>query len=121
MRKELFSKSDSDSGLNLIVISYFDRIYEDGYFIRMLELFSKGVTMSTDGAYCHLPNMDSLDESEHFEGVEFAIGYPPLEEDTVIVSKEICYKYVQLASERYIKLHPDKASLVNQILSGVLY
>lgn len=119
MKKELFTKSDLDLGLNLIVSSYFDRIYEDGYFIRMLELFSKGVTMSTDGAYCHFPDMDSFDESEHFEGVEFAIGYPPLEADTVIVSKETCYKYVRLACERYIKLHPEDEIYMREILSKI--
>ena len=38
MRKELFSQQDVDNGLNLVVISYFDRMYEDGKFLDTLEL-----------------------------------------------------------------------------------
>ena len=77
MRKELFTQQDVDNGLNLIIVSYFDRMYEDGDFIRAIELFANGGALNTDGAYCNFPDMDSYDESEHFEGVEFAMGYPP--------------------------------------------
>ncbi|MBX8462819.1 ribonuclease toxin immunity protein CdiI [Enterobacter sp. RIT637] len=117
MKKELFTQQDIDGGLNLIVVSYFDRVYEDGDFIEALELFSKGGALNKDGAYCNFPDMDSYDESEHFEGVEFAMGYPPSEADAVIVSKETCYHYIRLACEKYLKLNPEDTDKINSLLA----
>ncbi|MCU3987157.1 ribonuclease toxin immunity protein CdiI [Enterobacter mori] len=117
MKKELFTQQDIDGGLNLIVVSYFDRVYEDGDFIEALELFSKGGSLNKDGAYCNFPDMDSYDESEHFEGVEFAMGYPPSEADAVIVSKETCYHYIRLACEKYLKLNPEDTDKINSLLA----
>jgi len=34
MKKELFSQDDVDSGLNVVVVSYFDRMYEDNKFLK---------------------------------------------------------------------------------------
>ena len=117
MEKELFSQSDVDLGLNLIIVSYFDRMYEDGKFLEAVELLSKKWTLNVDGAYCNFPDMNSYDESEHFEGVEFAIGYPPTEEDTIIVGEETCYHYVKLACEKYLKLHPEDTDKVHELLA----
>ena len=117
MIKELFTQQDVDDGLNLIVVSYFDRMYEDGDFIETIELFSSGGSLNKDGAYCNFPDMNSYDESEHFEGVEFAVGYPPSEVESVIVSEETCYHYVRLACERYLKFHPEDTEKVNSLLS----
>ncbi|MCC8380935.1 ribonuclease toxin immunity protein CdiI [Xenorhabdus sp. PB30.3] len=119
MKKELFSQFDMGLGLDLIIVSYFERMYEDGKFLDAIELLSKKWTLSVDGAYCNFPDMDSYDETEHFEGVEFAIGYPPTEEDTVIVTEETCYHYVRLACEKYLKLHPEDIDKVNTLLSKI--
>ncbi|MBG3014628.1 MULTISPECIES: ribonuclease toxin immunity protein CdiI [Proteus] len=117
MIKELFNQHDIDNGVNIIVASYFDRMYEDGDFLKAIELLSQRGALNTDGAYCHFPDMDNYDETEHFEGVEFAIGYPPTEEDTVIVTEETCYHYVRLACEKYLKLHPEAQTSINNLLS----
>lgn len=116
MKKELFTQDDIHNGLNLIIVSYFDRMYEDGDFIEALVLFSKGGSLNKDGSYCNLPDMNSFDESEHFEGVEFAFGYPPSEAETIIVSEETCYQYVRLACEKYLKLHPEDTQKVSSLL-----
>lgn len=70
-----------------------------------------------DGVYCFFPDMNSYDGSEQFEGVEFAVGCPPSEADTINVSEEICYHYVRLACERYLKIHPEDAKKVNSLLA----
>lgn len=119
MIKELFNQQDVDDGLNLVVVSYFDRMYEDGKFLEVLEFLSKKKTLNVDGAYCNFPDMDSYDEGEHFEGVEFAVGYPPSEADTVIVSEKTCYHYVRLACEKYLKLHPEDMEKVNELLAKI--
>ncbi|MEG5407214.1 ribonuclease toxin immunity protein CdiI, partial [Enterobacter roggenkampii] len=34
-----------------------------------------------------------------------------------IVSEEICYHYVRLASEKYLRLHPEDTEKVNSLLA----
>ncbi|WP_434778935.1 ribonuclease toxin immunity protein CdiI [Neisseria sp. Ec49-e6-T10] len=60
--------------------------------------------------------MNSYDEEEHFEGVQFSIGYPPTDEDEIIVSEETCYHYVKLACEKYLKFHPEDKKIINELL-----
>ncbi|WP_019211914.1 ribonuclease toxin immunity protein CdiI [Yersinia massiliensis] len=117
MRQELFSQQDVDDGLNLIIVSYFDRMYEDGKLLEAIDLLSRRWTLNVDGAYCNFPDMNSYDESEHFEGVEFAVGYPPSEADAVIVSEETCYHYIRLACERFLKLHPEDSEKIKSLLA----
>ncbi|MBK5073445.1 ribonuclease toxin immunity protein CdiI [Budviciaceae bacterium CWB-B4] len=119
MRGELFNQHDVDSGLNLIVVSYFDRMYSDNRFLDVIENIIKKHGFNTDGAYCNFPDMDSYYEEEHFEGVEFAIGYPPEEDEIVIVSEEVCFKYVRLACEKYLQLHPEDTDKVNTLLAKI--
>ncbi|WP_391592670.1 ribonuclease toxin immunity protein CdiI [Yersinia aleksiciae] len=47
-------------------------------------------------------------------------GYPPEEDDTVIVSEETCFEYVRLACEKYLQLHPEDTNKVNTLLSQLL-
>lgn len=116
MQNELFNQSDIDAGLNIIIISYFDRMYEDGDFIKAIELLTEKVASNKDGAYCSFGDMDSYYEEFHFNGVEFAMGYPSSEAEEFIVSEEECYKYVRLACERYIKFHPENTKIINNLL-----
>lgn len=95
-----------------MVVSYFDRMYEGNKFLEAIELLSKRWTLNVDGAYCNFPDMHSFDESEHFEGVEFAVGYPPSEAETVIVSEESLYHYIRLACERFVDLHPEESEKI---------
>ncbi|WP_353605272.1 ribonuclease toxin immunity protein CdiI [Enterobacter cancerogenus] len=117
MSKNLFDMSDVDSGLNEIVVGYFNIMSSSRNFLEVIEHIVGQVGFNTDGAYCNFPDMNSFDESEHFEGVEFAVGYPPSEAETVIVSEEACYQYVRLACERYLKLHPADTQKVNSLLA----
>lgn len=117
MKKELFSQQDIDDGLDLIIVSYFDRMYGDGKFLDAIDLLSRKWTLNVDGAYCHFPDMNSYDESEHFDGVEFAIGYPPSDAESVIVSEDVCYQYVRLACEKYLKLHPEDVEKIKDLLT----
>lgn len=115
--KNLFDMSDVDSGLNEIVVGYFNIMSSSRNFLEVIEHIVGQVGFNTDGAYCNFPDMNSFDESEHFEGVEFAVGYPPSEAETVIVSELACYQYVLLACERYLKLHPADIQKVNSLLA----
>ncbi|MFP3523291.1 ribonuclease toxin immunity protein CdiI [Pantoea sp. SIMBA_072] len=119
MNKELFGQPYHDDDPVWVVKAYFDRMYNDGGFLRAIELLMIKGALNKDGAYCHFPDMNSYDEEDHFEGVEFAYGYPPEEDDTVIVSEETCYQYVRLACEKYLHLHPEYTDKVNELLAKI--
>ena len=96
--------------------SYFDLTYNDDHFLDAVENIVSKESYILDGIYCNFPDMNSYDKEEHFQGVQFAIGYPPTDEDIVNVSEETCYHYVRLACERYLKLHPEDMDKVNSLL-----
>ncbi|QJW53511.1 hypothetical protein HL670_00367 [Serratia plymuthica] len=115
--KFLFDLPYIKSDHYLVIKSYFDLMYNDDLFLNAVESIIKKHSFMRDGVYCFFPDMNSYDESEHFEGVEFAVGYPPSEADTINVSEEICYHYVRLACERYLKIYPEDAEKVNSLLA----
>lgn len=117
MNNKLFKNIDCIT--NGVITTYFDIMYSDARLLEAISYLIKKIGFSTDGAYCHFPDMNSYDEDEHFEGVQFAVGYPPTDEDTVTVSEETCYQYVRLACEKYLKLHPEDTDKVNELLSRV--
>ncbi|MGJ0478603.1 ribonuclease toxin immunity protein CdiI [Pantoea agglomerans] len=119
MSKNLFEMSDVYSGLNEVVVGYFNIMSSGRDFLEVIEHIVGRVGFNTDGAYCNFPDMNSFDESEHFEGVEFAVGYPPSEAETVIVSEKTCYQYVRLASEKYLRLHPEDTDKINELLAKI--
>nr|WP_205562439.1 ribonuclease toxin immunity protein CdiI [Pectobacterium aquaticum] len=119
MIKTLFRQPYDSNDPYWVIKAYFDTMYGDGYFKKSVSYILERDSFHVDGAYCNFPDMNSCYEEEHFEGVEFAIGYPPTEEDTVIVSEEICYQYVRLACERYVKLHPEDAEKIKFLLDTI--
>ena len=119
MNKNLFEMSDVYAGLDEVIIGYFNAMFSGRNFLDVIEHIVKRQGFNTDGADCNFPDMNSYDESEHFEGVEFAVGYPPSEADTVIVSEETCYHYVRLACERFLTLHPEHSLKINSLIDKI--
>lgn len=117
--KFLFDFPYEKSDPYLAIKSYFDLMYNDDIFLNAVESILKNNSFMRDGVYCFFPDLDSYDESEHFEGVEFAVGYPPSEAESIIVSEDICYQYVRIACERYLKLHPEDIEKVNILLGKI--
>lgn len=100
-----------------IITTYFDLMYEDGYFLKAIGYLVERTSFHVDGAYCNFPDMNSCYEEEHFDGVEFAYGYPPEEDDTITVSEEVCFNYVRLACKKYLQLHPEDTDKVKTLLT----
>jgi len=119
MNKELFGQPYDQVEPHWILEAYFDRMYGDGYFIKSIEYIITRDSFHLDGVYCSFPDMDSYYGEEHFEGVEFAYGYPPEENDTIIVSEKTSYKYVRLACEKYLQRHPEDTKKVNELLAQI--
>lgn len=119
--KELFGQPYSESDPFWIVKAYFDRMYNDDYFIEAVGYIVKRWGFSTDGAYCNFPDENSSYDEERFEGVQFAYGYPPKDEDTVVVSESVCSEYLRLACEKYLERNPKDAAKVKELLDGLSF
>lgn len=119
MNKYIFELPYERSEPGWTIRSYFDLIYNENRFLDAVESIVNKGSYILDGIYCNFPDMNSYDESEHFEGVEFAVGYPPDEDDIVIVSEETCFEYVRLACEKYLQLHPENTEKVKKLLSKI--
>ncbi|EYU13209.1 ribonuclease toxin immunity protein CdiI [Photorhabdus aegyptia] len=119
MKQKLFGQPYDESNPEWILKGYFDVMYQKGknYFYDVIENIIKRHGFSTDGAYCNFPDMNSFFEEEHFEGVEFTWGYPPEQAPTIIVSEATCFKYVKLACEKYLQLHPEDTEQVKSLLA----
>ncbi|PIT48016.1 ribonuclease toxin immunity protein CdiI [Snodgrassella communis] len=117
MKTKLFDNRDSN--VYEVITTYFNIMYSDGCFLETVNYLINKIGFSTDGAYCHFPDMNSYDENEHFEGVEFAVGYPPTANDTIIVSEETCYQYIRIACEKYLNLHPEEKDKIDELLAKI--
>ncbi len=118
---ELFGQPYSESDPYWVVKGYFDRMYDDGYFIEAVGYIVKRWGFSTDGAYCNFPDENSPFDEEHFEGVEFSYGYPPKDEDTIVVSEAVCSKFIRLACEKYLQRHPEDTEKVKELLDKLSF
>lgn len=119
LNKFLFENPYDHFDLEGIIKNYFDLMYNEGRFLDAIENIVHKESYMLDGIYCIFPDMNSYDEDEHFEGVQFAVGYPPTDEDTVTVSEETCYHYVRLACEKYLRLHPEDTDKINELLAKI--
>lgn len=113
--KELFLGSWDKSDPYWVIKVYFNIMYADGNFIEALTLLTSSKGLSTDGAYCHF----LCHEHPNSREVEFAFGYPPTEEDEIIVDEAICFKYAREASELYLREHPDKAAIIERLVASI--
>jgi len=117
--KELFGQPYSESDPYRVVKGYFDRMYNDDFFIEAVGYMVKRWGFSTDGAYCNFPDEDSSFDDEHFEGVEFAYGYPPTNSDAVVISETVCSEYIRLSCEKYLQRHPEDAAEIKKLLNNL--
>lgn len=120
MNKELFGQPYDENNPYWILESYFDRMYGSGFFVKAVSYMAGRNSFHVDGAYCSFPDLNSCYEEEHFEGVEFAYGYPPQEKDTIIVGENICYEYLKRACDKYLEFHPEDASEISKILKNAI-
>lgn len=105
MKEHLFEQPYDKSNNIWIVKAYFDSIYDSGNFLEAIEKLLFGIGFSIDGAYCSFPNNNSYYAEDHFEGVKFNYGY--IEDEEVIIDKEVFYEYIKESCLRYVEKHPN--------------
>ena len=86
---------------------YFNGMYQSG----KLEFAIKKILNKEDCCFnvlqCRFPDDHSCEEYDHFEGVEFEMGY--FDDDSeIIVSEKECLTFVEEAIFLYEEKHPDR-------------
>lgn len=118
--KHLFERPLSRTDdIDSTIKEYFDVMYDSNRFIEAIDNITQKQSYMIDGIYCFFPDWNSYDKNEHFYGVQFAIAYPPEEDDILTVSEEVCYQYVRLACDKYLQLHPEFQELIESYLERV--
>jgi len=120
MNNELFGQPYDRKNPYWILESFFDRMHGEGYFIKTIIYIIGRNSFHLDGAYCSFPDLNSCYEEDHFEGIEYAYGYPPENDSTIIVSENICSKYIKIACAKYLNLHPEDSAEIQVILQNSL-
>ncbi len=114
--KDLFNLPYDHFSIEGTVKSYFDLMYKEGYFLDAIENIVDRESFMLDGIYCFFPDINSNDEDEHFEGVQFAIGYPPSQANTVTVNETVCNDFVRSACKAFLGFHPEYKEKINALL-----
>lgn len=83
--KQLFGKLYEGSNPEWVIQSYFDWIYDSGYFVEMVSNVVKKRSFTTDDVARRFPNVDSYFEEDHFEGVELIVALRDPDPDEVRV------------------------------------
>lgn len=104
-----------------VVKAYFDRMYDDGRFVEAVSYITRRYGFCIDGAYCNFPDLESLDVEDHFEGVEFSYGYPPGDDEIVVVSEGVCADLLRLSCCAYVERHPEDDLTVNTLLANLMF
>ena len=63
--------------------------------------------------------MESVEQEEHFEGVQFGLGYPLDESELISVSEEVGFHYLKLACEKYLNKHLKDKNIINVYLDRI--
>ncbi|HFK5651895.1 TPA: ribonuclease toxin immunity protein CdiI [Enterobacter cloacae] len=65
--KKPFTQHDVDAGLNLIILSYFNRMHSYGVFWGAISLLVQRDVLSNEEAYCKFSDMANSYKEEPFE------------------------------------------------------
>ena len=105
--KFLFGPRYETSVLDDVIKQYFDLMYHDHQFLDAVDCITQKQSYMQDGVYCFFPDWQSPEPEEHFEGVEFGLGYPLQDEDIVRIDEATCYRWVEAACKQYLNRHPQ--------------
>lgn len=110
MNIRLFDNIDYDKS-DWVIEEFFNSIYSQGEFLWALKLIIEKNGCGINETYCSFPDLNDPDPEYHFEGIMFGVW-----EGEIIVSEETGFKYISLACEKYLQLHPEDAENINELL-----
>ncbi|MBV4481232.1 ribonuclease toxin immunity protein CdiI [Pseudomonas khavaziana] len=110
----IFKGIDYDNDEFWVVKEFFNSINMSKKFLCGLSLLADGVGFCFDEAYFHLPDLEGSDEELKFDGLMFGVF-----DGEVVVSETDGYRLVRLACEKYLQLHPEDITKVNELIAGL--
>ena len=95
---------------------YFDKTYNNGFFLEALGYWVQGIGFGMDGAWGNFGDLDNLDEAFHFEGVEIEIGFddPP---NILRIGETTFFRWLRMACDRYVQQNPRDKQRVEELLA----
>ncbi|MHC8310449.1 ribonuclease toxin immunity protein CdiI [Pseudomonas sp. GT1P32] len=108
----LFKWVDCGNDEFWVVKEFFNSINMSKKFLCGLSLLTDGIGFCFDEAYFHLPDLDGSDDELRFDGLMFGVF-----DGETIVSEADGYSLVRLACEKYLQLHPEDTTKVNELLA----
>ncbi|EPG6258948.1 ribonuclease toxin immunity protein CdiI [Klebsiella aerogenes] len=114
MNEYIFENIDYENDPEWVVRDYFNSMYLQGKLIWMLPYLINKIGCGVNETYCSFPDFEDPDPECHFEGIMFGVW-----DGELIVPEFVGFKYVRLACEKYIQLHPEDTEKVNELLAKI--
>jgi hypothetical protein len=114
MNEYIFKHIDYDNDPDWVIKDFFNSIHLYRKFVWGIEYIINKIGFVMDETYCNFPDWNDLDPEYHFNGIMFGVW-----EGEIIVSEKIGFKYVRLACENYLKLHPEDTDKINKLLDKI--
>ena len=114
MNEYIFKHIDYNNDPEWVIKDFFNSLNLYGKFIWGVEYIINRVGFVIDETYCNFPDWNDPDLECHFEGIMFGVW-----EGEIIVSETLGFKYVRLACEKYLALHPEDTDKINELLAKI--
>jgi hypothetical protein len=114
MNEYIFNNTDYENDPEWIIKDYFNSMNLQGKFLWMLPYLINKIGCGVNETYCSFPDFEDPDPECHFEGMMFGVW-----EGEIIVPESVGFKYVRLACEKYLHLHPEDTEKVNTLLAKI--
>ncbi|EIW9480732.1 ribonuclease toxin immunity protein CdiI [Klebsiella aerogenes] len=114
MNEYIFTHIDYDNDPEWAIKDFFNSINLYGKFIFGIQYVVNKIGFVIDETYCTFPDWEDPDPECHFKGIIFGVWG-----GEIIVPEPIGFKYVRLACEKYLQLHPEDTEKVNELLAKI--
>lgn len=114
MNEYIFRHIDYDNDPEWVIKDFFNSINLYRKFVWGVEYIINKIGFVIDETYCNFPDWNDPDPTCHFEGIMFGVW-----EGEIIVSEMLGFKYIKLACEKYLKLHPEDTKQINELLAKI--
>jgi len=114
MNEYIFKNIDYDNDPEWVIKDCFNSVNLYGKFVWGVEYIINRIGFVIDETCCNFPDWDDSDPECHFDGIMFCVW-----EGEIIVPEKIGFKYVRLACEKYLELHPEDTNKVNELLTKI--
>lgn len=108
----IFKGVDYENDEFWVVKEFFNSINMSKKFLYGLSLITDGIGFCFDETYFQLPDLEGSGDELRFDGLMFGVF-----DGETIVSEADGYSLVRLACEKYLQLHPEDTTKVNELLA----